>query len=57
MLSELGEDALKFEDIYLDSMNREQAEYRLDREMTETLGGQIWTLPRRQTGDFPVCKR
>lgn len=37
MLNELGEDALKFEHIYLDSMNREQTEYRLDRDLTETL--------------------
>lgn len=37
MLSELGEDALKFEHIYRDSMNRDQAEYRLDRDLTETL--------------------
>lgn len=37
MLKELGEDALKFEDIYFDSMNRQQTEYRLDRDLTETL--------------------
>ncbi len=37
MLSDLGEDAPKFGDIYIDSMNREQTEYRLDRELTETL--------------------
>ncbi len=37
MLADLGEDTLKFERIYLDSMNREQTEYRLDRELTETL--------------------
>ncbi|WP_431321651.1 Rha family transcriptional regulator [Rhizobium sp. YTU87027] len=37
MLSDLGEDAPRFGDIYLDSMNREQTEYRLDRELTETL--------------------
>lgn len=37
MLSDLGEDALKFEDIYFDSMNREQTGYRLDRELTENL--------------------
>lgn len=37
MLSELGEDALKFQHIYLDSMKREQVEYRLDRELTDTL--------------------
>ena len=37
LLVELGEDASKFGHIYLDSMNREQTEYRLDRELTETL--------------------
>lgn len=37
MLSELGEDVLKFQHIYLDSMKREQVEYRLDRELTDTL--------------------
>lgn len=37
MLSDLGEDAPKFGDIYFDSMNREQTEYRLDRELTENL--------------------
>lgn len=37
MLKELDEDALKFEHIYLDSMNREQIELRLDRDLTETL--------------------
>lgn len=37
MLEELGEDRLKFERIYLDSMNRQQNEYHLDRELTETL--------------------
>lgn len=37
MLAELGEDAPKFGDIYLDSMNREQVEYQLDRDHTETL--------------------
>jgi phage antirepressor YoqD-like protein len=37
MLAELGEDILKFQGIYLDSMNREQTECRLDRELTETL--------------------
>lgn len=37
MLAELGEDELKFQDIYLDSMNRQQIEYRLDRELTDTL--------------------
>lgn len=37
MLSDLGEDAPKFGAIYLDTMNREQTEYRLDRELTETL--------------------
>lgn len=37
MLTELGEDALSFERIYFDSMNRQQTEYLLDRELTETL--------------------
>ncbi|MGZ2438212.1 Rha family transcriptional regulator [Sinorhizobium medicae] len=37
MLSDLGEDIPKFGGTYLDSMNREQSEYRLDRELTETL--------------------
>ena len=37
MLIELGEDAAAFRRIYLDSMNREQTEYLLDRELTETL--------------------
>jgi len=37
MLEELQEDALKFEHIYLDSMNRKQSEYLLDREHVECL--------------------
>lgn len=37
MLNELGEDVLNFQGIYFDSMNREQTEYRLDRELTEIL--------------------
>ncbi|MCK8779058.1 Rha family transcriptional regulator [Rhizobium sp. NTR19] len=37
MLGELNEDASIFGHIYLDSMNREQTEYRLNRELTETL--------------------
>jgi anti-repressor protein len=37
MLTELGENILKFQGIYLDSMNREQTEYHLDRDLTETL--------------------
>jgi phage antirepressor YoqD-like protein len=37
MLRELGKDASSFGGIYLDSMNRKQAEYHLDRELTETL--------------------
>jgi phage regulator Rha-like protein len=36
-LNELGEDTLKFERIYRDSMNREQTEYVLDRDHTETV--------------------
>ncbi|MEP9370484.1 Rha family transcriptional regulator [Mesorhizobium sp. KR1-2] len=37
MLSELQEDVSKFAHIYFDSMNRGQTEFRLDRELTETL--------------------
>lgn len=37
MLSELGKDVLSFERIYFDSMNRQQTEYHLDRELTEIL--------------------
>lgn len=37
MLAELDEDALTFQRIYLDSMNRKQTEYVLDRELTDTL--------------------
>lgn len=37
MLVELGEDVSKFGRIYLDPMNRQQSEYALDRELTETL--------------------
>ncbi|MBB4347938.1 phage regulatory protein/antirepressor Ant [Aliirhizobium cellulosilyticum] len=37
MLSDLGGNALKFERIYRDSRNREQTEYHLDRDHTETL--------------------
>lgn len=37
MLADLKEDALTFERIYLDSMNRQQNEYVLDREHTECL--------------------
>lgn len=37
MLEELGEDRLKFERIFRDSLNRDQTEYALDRELTETL--------------------
>lgn len=37
MLKELAKDALSFERIYLDSMNRQQIEYHLDRELTQTL--------------------
>ncbi|MDH2122987.1 phage antirepressor KilAC domain-containing protein [Pantoea brenneri] len=37
MLSDLNEDALTFERIYFDSMNRQQTEYHLDREHTECL--------------------
>lgn len=37
MLDELERDVLTFERIYLDGMNRQQTEYLLDRELTETL--------------------
>ena len=37
MLAELQKDIPSFGGIYMDSMNREQVEYRLDRELTETL--------------------
>lgn len=37
MLNDLGEDVSKFAHIYLDSMNREQTEMRLDRDLTENL--------------------
>jgi phage antirepressor YoqD-like protein len=37
MASELEEDVSAFAHIYLDSMNREQTEYLLDKELTETL--------------------
>lgn len=37
MLHELGEDASNFGHIYIDSMNRQQTEYSLSRELTETL--------------------
>lgn len=37
MLAELGEDGPEFRRIYLDSMNRQQTEFALNRELTETL--------------------
>lgn len=37
MLRDLGEDVSKFARIYFDSMNREQVEFALDRELTDTL--------------------
>lgn len=37
MLSELKEDALTFERIYTDTMNRKQSEYLLDKDHTECL--------------------
>ena len=37
MLSDLKEDVLTFQGIYLDSMNRQQTEYLLDREHTDCL--------------------
>lgn len=37
MLTELDRDVLSFQQIFLDSMNREQTMYRLDKELTLTL--------------------
>lgn len=37
MLSDLNEDVLNFQGIYLDGMNRQQTEYLLDREHTDCL--------------------
>lgn len=37
MLQELNLDALSFEHTYFDGQNRQQAEYKLDRALTETL--------------------
>ncbi len=37
MLNELDFDLLSFQGIYLDSRNREQIEYRLNKDLTETL--------------------
>jgi phage antirepressor YoqD-like protein len=37
MLRDLGEDTRNFARIYFDTMNREQTEFALDRELTETL--------------------
>ncbi|MCL6707447.1 phage regulatory protein/antirepressor Ant [Pseudomonas sp. R2.Fl] len=37
MITELAEDVSKFAHIYTDTMNRQQTEYRLDRDLTETL--------------------
>ena len=37
MLKELGKDVSSFGRIYLDSMKRQQTEYHLDRELTDTL--------------------
>ncbi len=37
MLQQLGEDTLKFERIFFDSMNRKRAEYRLPKDLTITL--------------------
>jgi phage antirepressor YoqD-like protein len=48
MLAELGEDASSFGGIYIDSANREQHEYHLTRELTETLlTGYSATLRRK----------
>lgn len=37
MMAELAEDVSKYAHIYFDSMNRQQTEYQLDRDLTETL--------------------
>lgn len=37
MLNQLGKDALGFQHIYLDAMNRERIEYRLPKDLTLTL--------------------
>ena len=49
MLKELGIDTLKTERIYLDSMNRQQTEHHLDRELTETLLTG-YSIPLRRKG-------
>lgn len=48
MLCELGEDASKFGCIYLDGSNRQQTEYFLDRELTDTLLTGYSTVLRRK---------
>ena len=48
MLAELGEDELKFQAIYFDSMNRKQTEYLLDRELTDTLLTGYSAIARRK---------
>lgn len=48
MLSELKEDASSFGRIYLDGMNRQQTEFALDRELTETLLTGYSALLRRK---------
>lgn len=48
MFAELQEDVSKFGRIYRDSMNRQQIEYQLDRELTETLLTGYSALLRRK---------
>lgn len=48
MLIDLGEDASKFGCIYLDGSNREQTEYMLDRELTDTLLTGYSAIARRK---------
>lgn len=48
MLNELNEDVSKFGRIYLDSMNREQTEFVLDRELTDTLLTGYSAIARRK---------
>ena len=48
MLAELGEDESKFGGIYFDAMNRQQTEYILDRELTDTLLTGYSAIARRK---------
>lgn len=48
MLDDLKEDASRFAHIYLDSMNRQQTEYQLNRELTDTLLTGYSAIARRK---------